>query len=116
MAKDYRQMNKDFGAGMQGMGKANPEFMGTFGKLHGASGKGALDAKTKELMTLAIAVHCRCEYCIVYHVQKSLELGATRDEILETAYVAAIMGGGPVIAYASTALLGALNEFEKDFQ
>ena len=71
---------------------------------------GALDAKTKELIALAISVAVRCDDCIAFHARAAVEHGATREEILETLGVTIYMGGGPSAMYASHAL-GAATQF-----
>jgi AhpD family alkylhydroperoxidase len=60
---------------------------------------GALPARQKELMALAIAVALRCEACIYAHVDKCLKAGATPQEVMEAAGVAVMMGGGPAYVY-----------------
>lgn len=72
--------------------------------------KGALDTKTKELIALGTAITARCKYCIAIHVQKSLAAGATKDEIIEAAGVAVLMGGGPALTYVAE-VKKALDEF-----
>ncbi len=82
--------------------------------LHKAAGSdGALDAKTKELMALAIGIAVRCDGCIAFHVHDALEAGATEDEIVDTIGVAIMMGGGPAVVYGSAAL-EALKQFQLD--
>lgn len=71
----------------------------------------ALDNKTKELVTLGTAITARCKYCIALHVKNCLDAGATKDEILEVAMVAVLMGGGPALTYV-TEVRKALEEFE----
>jgi len=66
--------------------------------------EGALDAKTKELMALAIAVAVRCDGCIAFHVHDAVDAGATADEIAEAIGVAILMGGGPAAVYGADAL------------
>jgi len=56
---------------------------------------GALGVKEKELIALGIGVAMHCPPCIRSHVQKCLEHGATRQQILEAASVAVVMAGGP---------------------
>ena len=63
----------------------------------------ALDAKTKELIALGIAVAVRCDDCIAFHV-KACEQGATKEEISETPGMAIYMGAGLSVMYASHAL------------
>lgn len=60
---------------------------------------GALPAKQKELIALGIGVAVRCEACIYTHVEKCFKAGATEAEIMETAGVAVMMGGGPAYTY-----------------
>lgn len=71
---------------------------------------GVMDAKTKELIALAISVAVRCDDCIAFHAKAAVGCGATREEILETLGVAIYMGGGPSAMYASHAL-GAATQF-----
>jgi len=71
----------------------------------------ALDAKTKELIALAIAVAVRCDDCIAFHAKAAVDRGATRDEALEALEMAIFMGAGPSAMYASHAL-GAFSQFE----
>jgi len=61
--------------------------------------EGALTRKEKELIAVSISLSSRCERCIAYHVRSALSFGATRDEILEAAFVAVIMAGGPALAH-----------------
>jgi AhpD family alkylhydroperoxidase len=58
--------------------------------------KGALPAKDKALIALAASVAIRCEHCIQRHKAAALEAGASREEMLEAAAVAALvrMGSG----------------------
>jgi len=76
---------------------------------------GALDAKTKELIQLGIAVTIRCVYCIVFHTYNAYKAGATKAEILDVVGCTINMGGGPSAAYAATYLQAAADEFEHDF-
>ncbi len=71
----------------------------------------ALDAKTKELIALAISVAVRCDDCIAFHTKAAVEHGASREEVLETLGMAIYMGAGPAVMYASHAL-GAFTQFE----
>jgi AhpD family alkylhydroperoxidase len=117
MKKDPRQMLNDFTGGLQEVGKDNGEHVQAFMNLLGTTYKnGSLDTKTKELISVAIAAYCRCEYCIVFHVYKALEAGAKRDEVMEAAMVAVAFGGGPSMAYTVTLLKDSVDEFEKDFK
>lgn len=111
-----RELLNQFLGGLQEVGKTNPDQVNAFMNLLGASYKpGAMDVKTKELISVAIGAYNRCEYCIVFHVYKALEAGATRQEIMEAAMVAVAFGGGPSMAYTVSLLKASIEEFAPDF-
>jgi len=60
---------------------------------------GALNAKTKELMGLSASMVLRCNDCILYHIDRSIQEGATEQELYETFNVALIIGGSIVIPH-----------------
>ena len=60
---------------------------------------GALNAKTKELMGLTASMVLRCNNCIFYHIDRSIQEGATKEELYETFNVALIVGGSIVIPH-----------------
>lgn len=65
---------------------------------------GALDAKTKELIALAIGVSKQCDGCIASHARAAARRGATADEVAEMLGVTIIMNGGPGTVYAPRAM------------
>lgn len=113
---NVREMLNGFVGGLGTLAETNEEAVNAFMGLLGASYEpGAVDLKTKELISVAIGCYNRCEYCIVYHTYKALEAGATREEIIESAMVAVAFGGGPTMAYSVTLLKESIDEFEGDF-
>lgn len=70
---------------------------GGFVKL--AEADGALEEKTKHLMLLSLGVAFQCTWCIAVHVKGCVEHKATKEEILESAMMAVVMGGGPKLMY-----------------
>ena len=73
----------------------------------------ALDAKTKELIALAISVAIRCDDCIGFHAKAAVDRGASREEdCIETLGMAIYMGAGPSAMYASHAI-EAFDQFAK---
>ncbi|MCX7875771.1 MAG: carboxymuconolactone decarboxylase family protein [Melioribacteraceae bacterium] len=60
---------------------------------------GALNAKTKELMGLVASMVLRCNDCILYHIDRSIQEGATEQELYETFNIALIVGGSIVIPH-----------------
>lgn len=94
------------------LARKSPDSMHAFGSLHRAAFKsGHLDAKTKELIALAIAVNTHCDACIGFHTRDALKAGASTDEILEAMNVCILMGGGPAATYAAH-VMDALEDFE----
>jgi AhpD family alkylhydroperoxidase len=65
---------------------------------------GALTRRTKELIALALSIASRCDGCVAYHARRLSDLGAGREEVLETIAVAVQMGGGPSMVYGGEAL------------
>lgn len=113
---NVREMLNGFAGGLENLGTTNSEATGAFMGLLGAAYEpGAVDLKTKELISVAIGCYSRCEYCIVYHSYKALEAGATKEEIMEAAMVSVAFGGGPSMAYTVTLLKECLEEFADDF-
>ena len=73
-----------------------------FGQLARASlAAGAIDAKTKELIALAIGVTQHCSGCVGFHVKALVKLGCTRAELDEMLAICVYMGGGPALMYAA---------------
>jgi AhpD family alkylhydroperoxidase len=85
-------------------GEGAAEVMKSFSAMaQNATKGGALDAKTKELIALAIGVATRCDDCIAFHAKAAANLGAAPGEIQETLGMAIYMGAGPSVMYASHA-------------
>jgi len=112
--ESYPKLFENVKKSMGEYGKANPEIMEGFQKLHEAAATdSALSAKVKELIALAIGITVRCDGCIAFHVHDALEAGASKDEIVDAIGVAIMMGGGPSVVYGSAAL-EALTHFQED--
>lgn len=85
--------------------KAQPEAMQAFGQLaRAAMTEGALSAKHKELIALAIGITQHCSGCIGFHVKALIKLQCTRQELEEMLSVCVYMGGGPALMYTAEAL------------
>jgi AhpD family alkylhydroperoxidase len=82
-----------------------PEVYDGFSKLHGsAMAGGVLDAKTKELIALAISVSTQCDGCIASHARGAHKQGATPEEVAEAIGVTLMMSGGPATVYGPRAM------------
>lgn len=76
-----------------------------FSGLHHATMKsGALTAKEKEFIAIAIGIHAQCNDCIGFHVRTGIKVGMTREELAEVIGVTMMMGGGPAFMYGAKAL------------
>ena len=107
----YRDLTQSISAGLSSLRASTPEVMKSFSELgRAATADGALDAKTKELIALALSVAARCDPCIGFHAKALVKLGTTRQEIDETLGVTTYMGGGPSLMYAASAA-AAFEEF-----
>lgn len=65
---------------------------------------GALLAKIKQLIAVAVAHVTQCPYCIRGHTKAAMQHGATPQEIMEAIWVAAEMRAGGACAHSAIAL------------
>ncbi|MGH7550174.1 MAG: carboxymuconolactone decarboxylase family protein [Gemmatimonadota bacterium] len=65
---------------------------------------GAVDAKTKQLIAVAVAHVTQCPYCIRGHTKAARREGATEPEVMEAIWVAAEMRAGGAFAHSLIAL------------
>jgi len=64
-------------------------------------GKGAIDAKTMQLIGLAVASQVPCQYCTYYHRAAARSLGATDQEIAEAAAIAGYVRNWSAVLYGT---------------
>lgn len=69
---------------------------------------GALSAKMKQIIAVAVAHVTQCPYCIEGHTKAARRAGATPEELMEAVWVAAEMRAGGAFAH-STIMLNALD-------
>jgi alkylhydroperoxidase/carboxymuconolactone decarboxylase family protein len=82
------------------IGGNRPELAEKFFDYYGAvMGEGALSAREKSLMALAVAHAIQCPYCIDSYSKKSLENGADLDQMTEAAHVATAIRGGASLVH-----------------
>lgn len=65
---------------------------------------GAIPAKTKELLALAVALTTQCPYCLEIHTKKAKAAGCTEAEIAETIMVAAALRAGAAVTHGTHCL------------
>ncbi len=66
--------------------------------------EGALPAKIKQLIAVAVAHTTQCPYCIRGHTKAARRAGATPQELMEAIWVAAEMKAGSAYAHATLML------------
>lgn len=82
------------------MGKDAPELWEKFSAWYGAVfAEGALSAREKSLIALAVAHAVQCPYCIDAYSSDSLEKGATREQMTEAVHVSAAIRGGASLVH-----------------
>ena len=74
---------------------------------------GALSAKTKQIIAVAVAHVTQCPYCITGHTKAALRAGATPEELMEAIWVAAEMRAGGAYAHSTLMLTTMVEEEEK---
>ena len=94
MFKDWKEhtalVKKSFGE----LGKEHPKMLQAYGALEQAAAAEALDAKTRELIAIAVAITTRCESCISVHAA----------EIAGALATAIALNAGAAYTYALRAL------------
>jgi AhpD family alkylhydroperoxidase len=84
------------------IGKLSPDTLRGYQVLSSAGAKtGKLDAKTRELIALAVAVTRECDGCITVHTDAAAKHGATREEIAEALGVAIAVNAGAALVYSA---------------
>ncbi len=109
---DWKEVSDYTNKTFMALGQGNPELMQAVRAIgKSASSKGALDNKTRELISLAVAATTRCDGCIALHAADAAKAGATREEVLETLAQAVLMNTGASTVY-SARILEAFDQFK----
>src|SRR5882762_8565855 len=102
MMLDWNEYRKQLGSTMAEIGRLSPETVRGYRELSDAGNKTArLDAKTRELIALAVAVTRQCDGCITVHTDAAVKHGATREEIAEALGVAIAVNAGAALVYSA---------------
>jgi 4-carboxymuconolactone decarboxylase len=82
------------------VGANAPELWKKFSEWYGAVfAEGALTAREKNLIALAVAHTVQCPYCIDAYTTASLEAGSNADQMTEAVHVAAAIKGGAALIH-----------------
>jgi AhpD family alkylhydroperoxidase len=87
------------------IGKLSPDTVKGYAALSGAGAKTEhLDAKTRELIALAVAITLRCDGCIAVHTAAAKKVGASKEEIAEALGVGVTVNAGAALVYSTRTL------------
>lgn len=99
---DWVDYKKELVTRIGEIGHLSPDTVKGYQTLSGAGAKtGHLDAKTRELISLAVAVTTRCDGCITFHTKAALTHGASREEIAEALGVAVALNAGAALVFSA---------------
>ncbi|PIP00202.1 carboxymuconolactone decarboxylase family protein [Pleomorphomonas carboxyditropha] len=102
---DWKQYRKEVIGRAGELAELNEDLVKGYRALAAASNNTShLDAKTRELIALAVAVTTRCDGCIAAHVEAAIKAGTTREEISEALGVAIALNAGAAFVYTARTL------------
>jgi len=82
------------------IGKGAPELWDKFSAWYGAVfAEGALSAREKALIALAVSHAVQCPYCIDAYTSAALEQGSNEEQMTEAVHVAAAIRGGSSLVH-----------------
>ena len=83
------------------IGEFQKEFADKFFTYYGAVfAEGALTAREKSLIALAVSHAVQCPYCIDAYSSDTLEKGCSEQEMMEAVHVAAAIRGGATLVHS----------------
>ena len=105
MMMDWNQYQKQVVGRLSDLMKLSPDTVRAYQALSAAGAKtNHLGEKTRQLISLAVAVTTHCDGCIVIHTDAALKAGATKEEIAEALSVAIDMNAGAALVYSTRVL------------
>jgi AhpD family alkylhydroperoxidase len=98
---DWNTYRQQLVTGVGGIARLSPDTIKGYAQLGQAGARtGHLDAKTRELIALAVAVSLRCDGCIAVHTAEARKHGAGREEIAEALGVEISVNAGAALVYS----------------
>jgi AhpD family alkylhydroperoxidase len=105
MMIDWNAYHAQVQAGVAGIAKTSLGIVRGYRELSDAGNKtNVLDAKTRELIALAVAVTRQCDGCITIHTDAAIKQGATKEEVIEALGVAIAVNAGAALVYSTRVL------------
>jgi AhpD family alkylhydroperoxidase len=101
---DWNQYRNQVRARVAEIGNLSADTVKGYLTLGSASTKtGHLDAKTRELIALAVAVTLRCDGCIAVHTAEARKSGTSKEELAEAVGIAISVNAGAALVYSTRA-------------
>lgn len=105
MMNDWKSTLANLVKGAGNLAKANRPVAEAFHKLEESTASGdVLDAKTRELISLAVAVTTRCDGCISAHAAAAQKAGASKAEVAAALGTAISLNAGAAFVFSARAL------------
>lgn len=102
---DWNTYREQVLAGVGALGKLTPDTVRGYAMIGNAGAKtNHLDAKTRELIAVAVAISLRCDGCITVHTDAARKAGATQEELAEALGVAIGLNAGAGLVYSTRAM------------
>jgi len=101
MMLNWNEYQKEIASRLAEFMKITPDSVRGYQTLSNANSKTThLGEKTRQLISLAVAVTTHCDGCIVVHTDAALKAGASKEEIAEALGVAMAMNAGAALIYS----------------
>lgn len=102
MMLDWKTYLSEVKQRISGIAKMQPELVKGYQMISASKPENpVLDAKTRELIALAVAITTRCDGCVAVHVEAAKRHGATREEILEALAVSVGINTGTALIFSA---------------
>ena len=99
---NWNEYRDQVNAAIREMSAANPDIVRAYAGQNAANAKSTrIDAKTRELIALAVAVTLRCDGCINAHTDAAIKAGAAKEEIMDALGVAVMVNAGAAMVYSA---------------
>lgn len=99
---DWNAYRDQINTAVRQISAAHPDLVRAYAGLSHANAKSThIDAKTRELIALGVAVSLRCDGCINAHTDAALKAGASKEEIVDALGVAIMVNAGAAMVYSA---------------
>ena len=102
MMMDWAEYRQQINATLKEMSEVNPGVIKAYVAMHHANAASTrLDARTRELIALAVSVTLRCDGCINAPTDAAFKAGASKEDIVDALGVAMMVNAGAAMVYSA---------------